>query len=454
MQRLRLFLDVAGAVHYAHRNLVVHRDLKPPNILVTADGVAKLLDFGIARLRHPEQEATVTDVRALTPEYASPEQAKGESLTIATDVYSLGVVLYELLTGHRPYRLKGDSAPQVLAAVAEQEAEAPSAAITRPETRTDGGRTLTVDAEAIGRARGLSASALRKRLQGDLDTILLKALRKEPGERYLSAEAFAEDIRRYLDGKPVRARRPTLSYRTAKFVRRNPGATAGMSLAVSRCWPGSRPPPGRPGAPERLRAEQALRRGAQAANTVLFEVHDAVAPLSGSTAVREMIVKSGLVPRPPLARGGRATRACRSRLGQAYKRVGDVRAARSRRTWATSPAPERAIARPWTCWAAGPKNAAGQAALADTLRALSSAGVTDGNADLARRARGAGGRVEPPAGGRGARRPQRAARPRCRSSRWASRRTTRATWRRRRPRCSRRRRSWRRCTPRCRTTSA
>jgi non-specific serine/threonine protein kinase/serine/threonine-protein kinase len=325
-QRLNLFIEVAGAVHHAHRNLVVHRDLKPPNILVTADGVPKLLDFGIARLRHPEQEATVTDVRALTPEYASPEQAKGDPLTIATDIYSLGVLLYELLTGHRPYRLKNEGAPHLLAAVAEQDAETPSDAVTRLETRSEGGRSITVDPEQIGRARGLSVSALRKRLQGDLDTILLKALRKEPGERYLSAEAFADDVRRYLDGKPVRARRPTLTYRATKFVRRNPAAATGAGLAglalvagiATTTWQARR------AEEQRLRAERRFADVRKLANTVLFEVHDAVAPLSGSTGVREMLVRSGLEYLDGLSSEAVGDPSLQIELGRAYKRVGDV----------------------------------------------------------------------------------------------------------------------------------
>jgi eukaryotic-like serine/threonine-protein kinase len=386
-QRLALFVEVAAAVHYAHRNLVSHRDLKPPNILVTADGVPKLLDFGIARLRHPEQEATVTDVRALTPEYASPEQAKGEPLTIATDVYSLGVILYELLTGHRPYRLKGDSAPHVLAAVAEQEAEPPSAAVTRPETRNEGGRTEPVDPELIGRARGLSVSALRKRLQGDLDTILLKALRKEPGARYLSAEAFADDIRRYLDGKPVRARRPTMTYRAAKFLRRNPAAAAAMGLAVTALVAGIATTTwqARRAEAQRLRAERRFAEVRKLANTVLFDVHDAVVPLPGSTGVRELLVRSGLEYLDSLSSETAGDPGLLVELGQAYKRVGDVQggtfAANLGDTAGALASYRKAVD---LLDAAGPASAAGQDALVDALRALSSAEVQGGNAKAGR----------------------------------------------------------------------
>jgi non-specific serine/threonine protein kinase/serine/threonine-protein kinase len=387
-QRLELFIEVAGAVHYAHRNLVVHRDLKPPNILVTADGVPKLLDFGIARLRHPDQDATVTDVRALTPEYASPEQAKGEALTIATDVYSLGVVLYELLTGHRPYRLKGESAPHILAAVAEQEAEAPSAAVTRPETRNEAGRTEPVDPERIGRARGLSVSALRKRLRGDLDTILLKSLRKEPAARYLSAEAFADDVRRYLDGQPVRARRPTLSYRAVKFVKRNPAAAAAVGLAVAALLAGITTTTwqARRAEAQRLRAERRFADVRKLANTVLFDVHDAVIPLQGSTGVRELLVKSGLEYLDSLSDETAGDPGLQVELGQAYKRVGDVQggtfAANLGDTSGALASYRKAVD---LLEAAGPANAAARAALIDALRALSSAEVQAGNAETGRR---------------------------------------------------------------------
>ncbi len=387
-QRLELFVEVAAAVHYAHRNLVVHRDLKPPNILVTAEGVPKLLDFGIARLRHPEQEATVTDVRALTPEYASPEQAKGDPLTIATDVYSLGVVLYELLTGHRPYRLKGESAPHVLAAVAEQDPEAPSAAVTRPETRSEGGKPVTVDPEQIGRVRGLSVAALRKRLQGDLDTILLKALRKEPGQRYLSVEAFADDIARYLDGKPVRARRPTLAYRATKFVRRNPAAAVGVGFAAlalvagiaATTWQARR------AEEQRLRAERRFADVRKLANTVLFDVHDAVLPLPGSTGVRELLVQSGLEYLDSLSSETAGDPGLQVELGRAYKRVGDVQGGTFAANLGDVPGALASYRKSAELLdAAVARDPAGRAALVDTLRALSSAEVQAGDAKAGRR---------------------------------------------------------------------
>jgi serine/threonine protein kinase/tetratricopeptide (TPR) repeat protein len=218
--RLRLFRQVLEAVQYAHANLVVHRDLKPSNILVTADGQARLLDFGIAKLLAQDETAQETQLtqlggRALTPDYASPEQIKGEMLTIATDVYSLGVVLYELLTGHRPYRLKLESAAQLELAIIEAEATRPAAA---------------VDAKAAA-ARGTSAKNLARTLSGDLETIVLKALAKEPAARYGTIAAFAEDLQRFSEGRAVLARPASFWYRTRKFIRRNRYAVTAAAVA-------------------------------------------------------------------------------------------------------------------------------------------------------------------------------------------------------------------------------
>jgi serine/threonine-protein kinase len=222
--RLRLFRDVCAAVQYAHRNLIIHRDLKPGNILVTEAGEPKLLDFGIAKLLNPELSPvtiaeTATEFRMLTPEYASPEQVKGEGVSTATDVYGLGVVLYELLTGRRPYRLKRATTSDLEKAIVEQDPERPSTAITRDETST--GARRAGDAGTIGRERGTLPDRLRRQLTGDLDNIVLMALRKEPARRYPSAEALSEDIRRHLEGLPVSARPSTFVYRTRKFLRRN-----------------------------------------------------------------------------------------------------------------------------------------------------------------------------------------------------------------------------------------
>jgi len=224
--RLGLFRSVCGAVQHAHRNLIVHRDIKPANILVTADGVPKLLDFGIAKLLDTDTGAaghTLTAARMMTPAYASPEQVRGEPITTASDVYSLGVLLYELLTGRRPYRLASGRFEEVARAVTDQEPELPSAAVTRePEGTTS---------ESLSRARAALPADLRRRLAGDLDDIVLMTLRKEPERRYATVAELEEDIRRHLEGLPVLARKDTWGYRASKFSRRHPWRVGAFALS-------------------------------------------------------------------------------------------------------------------------------------------------------------------------------------------------------------------------------
>ena len=241
-KRLRLFLAVCEAVQFAHQNLIVHRDLKPSNILVaspTEEGgrpEVKLLDFGIAKLLRGEGESsahealTRTGERLLTPEYAAPEQIRGEAVTTATDAYSLGVLLYELLTGQRPCSTTGRSRYEVEQAVCKTEPTRPSTAVTRPSG--EAGAAPAPSPEAVGRARRLRVDQLQRALRGDLDAICLKALRKEPGARYASAEALAEDVRRYLSGQPVQARRGSVGYRAGKYVQRHRWGVAVAALFV------------------------------------------------------------------------------------------------------------------------------------------------------------------------------------------------------------------------------
>ncbi len=223
-QRLNLFLKVCDAIQSAHQKLIVHRDLKPSNILVTENGTVKLLDFGIAKALNQEDmpggplPLTRTGLLPLTPSYASPEQVRNDPMTTATDIYQLGIVLYELLTGCRPYKVSGRPPSEVEQIICEKQPTRPSTAITKvlPE-REDAENTL----KKVSSNRQTKTEQLQKKLKGDLDTIVLKAIRKEPDRRYESAEQLAADIRHYLSGRPVMAHPDSMGYRTLKFIRRH-----------------------------------------------------------------------------------------------------------------------------------------------------------------------------------------------------------------------------------------
>lgn len=234
-QRLDLFETVCEAVKYAHANLIVHRDLKPSNILVTPEGTVKLLDFGIAKLLSPEalpftSPMTETGLRLMTPEYASPEQVRGAPITTRTDVYQLGILLYELLTGRRPYDLPGRLRHEIGRAILEEEPTRPSTAITSATGRTDG-TTPTRSAASVRTAFSTSLDRLKRQLRGDLDNIVLMALRKEPDRRYQSVGQLAEDIRLHQAGFPVTAQHDSLAYRASKFLRRH-RLSLGMTALV------------------------------------------------------------------------------------------------------------------------------------------------------------------------------------------------------------------------------
>lgn len=234
--RLRLFRKVCGPVQYAHQHLVVHRDLKPSNILITPDGEPRLLDFGVAKVLDPAAAeagapATAPALRLFTPRYASPEQLRGQAITTASDIYSLGVILYELLTGLRPFAVDTDSAQELERLVLVQEPTRPSTAVRRAtQHRADDRGAAPHPATPAAGPSDVEARRLSRRLSGDLDNIVLMALRREPQRRYASVAEFSEDIRRHLEGLPVAARAATFRYRVASFARRHAAGVAAASI--------------------------------------------------------------------------------------------------------------------------------------------------------------------------------------------------------------------------------
>lgn len=285
--KLRLFLRLCDAVSYAHRNLVIHRDLKPSNVLVDHSGQPKLLDFGIAKIMDAAVDQTRTQERLLTPEYASPEQVRGSSWSAASDIYSLGALLYKLLTGRSPHAFASSSRQAIEFAICLEEPPAP----------------------------GVVNPALPR----DLDFIVSKALRKEPEERYGSADAFASDIQAFLESRPVRARSGSAWYRTRKFLRRYwvPATAAALvivSLATGLYLT----------ARERAVAQRRFLEVRQLAHTFVFDLHDEIAKLEGSTKTRQMMVQTGLQYLDKLAGDAGNDLGLWREIAAAYVKIGDA----------------------------------------------------------------------------------------------------------------------------------
>jgi len=300
--RLALFRQVCAAVDFAHRRLVVHRDLKPRNILV-ADGVPKLLDFGIAKLLTSDgsdQAATDTRQQVLTPEYASPEQIRGEPIRPANDVFSLGVLLYQLLTDRSPYGVPPPPPYELARAVCEQDPPLPSEVVD-------------------GRNQ-------RRRLRGDLDTITMKALRKDPEGRYASVAQLAEDIDRHLTGRPILARADAFAYRARKFVGRHRLAVASAAAIVIALVGGLAATLWQAHETElqRARAERRFDEVRKLANSLIFEVHDGIENLPGATPTRQLLVKRALDYFDSLATEEKDDPELQRELASAYDKLGGV----------------------------------------------------------------------------------------------------------------------------------
>jgi len=351
-QKLRLFLQVCDGVQYAHRSLIVHRDLKPGNILVTKDGMAKLLDFGIAKMLSLESPGHTTGVRAWTPDYASPEQIQGRPITTSTDVYSLGVVLHELLTGKPPRSFENESLERILERAGNED-------VTTPQ------------------------------LAGDIARIAAKALRRDPAERYQSVADLAADIERYLDGRPIAARPFSRSYLLGKFIRRHRWAVAAATLAVVALIVTA--------TIAILQARLAHERFDQVrglSRTMLFELHDAIAAVPGTIPARQLLARRGLEYLDRLAERSGADASLEVEIAQGYLRLGTIEGGQGTPNLGNTAAAleryERARALLEATLRREPGNVAARAQLVDALAMNASALIARNRADegvpLARRA--------------------------------------------------------------------
>lgn len=343
-ERLKLFLSICDIVSLAHRSLIIHRDLKPANILVTDAGRPKLLDFGIAALMDEEtglQEATtVWAPKAMTPQYASPEQLRGEVLTAATDVYSMGVILYEMLTGRRPFSMTGNDPMLLYHQVMDKPPSRPSSVFKsrRRPGSAQASRTVTTAIDQLSAVRGEEPRRLAKLLDGDLDSIVLKALEKDPRQRYSSVESFARDIHRYLTGRPVSARSGTNRYLAVKWLQRNRapvlvGAFVFLMLLSVAVWSTYQM---KQTEKERDRAETAKRLAEKeraaaeevSAFTVgLFSESDPEAVLTGQMSVAELVNQGTAKVRQSLHRDPESRARLMMVLGQVHNAIGSVETA-------------------------------------------------------------------------------------------------------------------------------